>query len=250
MKWIYLSPHLDDAVYSCGGLIDDQTQSGEQVEIWSIMAGDPPAGELSSFARALHQRWGVKGNPVEIRRQEDRQACRLLGATPRHFPYPDCIYRRSAGKDSPLYAGEKDLFGGIHPQDQSLRGELSHQLGELLEDGARVVAPLGIGQHVDHLLVRSAVRDLKREIFYYADAPYRRQPQGVEILTILRKSADWMEIRFSLSQENIQHWAAAAVAFRSQLSTFWSHPEQLAEDLEALTGESRELSLWKSAEGD
>jgi LmbE family N-acetylglucosaminyl deacetylase len=250
MKWIYLSPHLDDAVYSCGGLIDNQTRSGEQVEIWSIMAGDPPAGELSSFARALHQRWGEEGNPVEIRRQEDRHACRLLGAHPRHFPYPDCIYRRSPEKDRPLYAGERDLFGGIHPRDQRLREELSHQLGELLEDGARVVAPLGIGPHVDHLLVRSAVRDLQRVVFYYADVPYRRQPQGVEILTILKKSADWVEMCYALSQDNIQQWAAAAVAYRSQLSTFWSHPEQLAEDLEALVGDCRELSLWKTAGED
>ncbi len=250
MKWIYLSPHLDDAVYSCGGLIDDQTRSGDQVEIWSIMAGDPPAGELSSFARALHQRWGAEGNPVEIRRREDQHACRLLGAHPRHFPYPDCIYRRSVGKNRPLYAGERDLFGGLHPQDQHLVGAISLQLKELLADGARVVAPLGIGQHVDHLLVRSAVRDLQREVFYYADVPYRRQPQGMEILSILRKSVDWVEMRYPLSQENIQHWAAAAVAYRSQLSTFWSHPEQLTEDLEDLAGESRELSLWKSAAED
>jgi len=42
MHWIYLSPHLDDAVLSCGGIIWQQVQSGHQVEIWTICAADPP----------------------------------------------------------------------------------------------------------------------------------------------------------------------------------------------------------------
>ena len=29
MRWIYLSPHFDDAVLSCGGLIWEQTHSGD-----------------------------------------------------------------------------------------------------------------------------------------------------------------------------------------------------------------------------
>jgi LmbE family N-acetylglucosaminyl deacetylase len=33
MRWIYLSPHFDDAVLSCGGLIFDQAQAGTPVEI-------------------------------------------------------------------------------------------------------------------------------------------------------------------------------------------------------------------------
>ena len=30
MRWIYLSPHLDDAVLSCGGLIFEQSRQGLQ----------------------------------------------------------------------------------------------------------------------------------------------------------------------------------------------------------------------------
>jgi len=39
MRWIYLSPHFDDAVLSCGGLIFDQTCGGTAVEIWTVFAG-------------------------------------------------------------------------------------------------------------------------------------------------------------------------------------------------------------------
>ncbi len=58
MRWIYISPHFDDAVLSCGGLIWEQTHSGIPVEIWTIMAGDPPLGaESTPLARQLHDRW-------------------------------------------------------------------------------------------------------------------------------------------------------------------------------------------------
>jgi len=59
MDWVFLSPHLDDAVLSCGGFIFELIQKGERVEICTICAGDPPPGELSPLAEMLHQRWGV-----------------------------------------------------------------------------------------------------------------------------------------------------------------------------------------------
>jgi LmbE family N-acetylglucosaminyl deacetylase len=50
MRWIYLSPHFDDAVLSCGGLIFEQARQGIPIEIWTIFAGNPPPGPLSMFA--------------------------------------------------------------------------------------------------------------------------------------------------------------------------------------------------------
>src|SRR5690606_25674008 len=47
MRWIYLSPHLDDAALSAGGWIYDQVQAGNSVEIWNLMCGLPPTTELS-----------------------------------------------------------------------------------------------------------------------------------------------------------------------------------------------------------
>ena len=41
MRWIYISPHLDDAVLSAGGLLYDQAQKGIPVEIWTVVCGYP-----------------------------------------------------------------------------------------------------------------------------------------------------------------------------------------------------------------
>jgi len=68
VKWIYLSPHLDDAALSCGGLLWEQSQAGDEVAVWSICAGDPPPGRLSPFARSLQARWGTGSRSAAERR--------------------------------------------------------------------------------------------------------------------------------------------------------------------------------------
>jgi hypothetical protein len=71
VPFIYLSPHLDDVTLSCGGLVWEQVQAGEQVEIWTICAGDPPPGALSPYAEELHHRWGYGIEAIAERRIED-----------------------------------------------------------------------------------------------------------------------------------------------------------------------------------
>ncbi len=68
MRWIYISPHLDDAVLSCGGLIREQTSTKTQVEIWTVFSGDPPAGSLSAFANFQHTQWGLGVEASSLRR--------------------------------------------------------------------------------------------------------------------------------------------------------------------------------------
>ena len=93
--WVYLSPHLDDAALSCGGLIWEQAQAGAAVSVWTVCAGDPPAGALSAFAEELHERWQTGREAVQLRRDEDRAACAHMQAAWRHLPIPDGIYRRA-----------------------------------------------------------------------------------------------------------------------------------------------------------
>src|SRR5215212_8855307 len=98
MRWIYLSPHLDDAVLSAGGLIYEQTRSGNAVEIWTFMCGYPPPGEVSPFAEQNHTQWGFPSaeEATSARRAEDQNAAAIIGAQVLHFDFLDCIYRRAA----------------------------------------------------------------------------------------------------------------------------------------------------------
>ena len=158
MRWIYISPHLDDAVLSAGGFIYEQTRAGNPIEIWTIVCGYPPPGELTPFAQLLHQQWGTgtAEETVRLRRGEDMQAISIVGAKAIHFDVPDCIYRRGPDGD-PLYL---DIFVQPHEAEAHLPDQIAQFIAPRLETDDRVICQLGIGGHVDHILVRQAAERL------------------------------------------------------------------------------------------
>jgi len=219
MDWIYLSPHLDDAALSAGGLIWEQTQAGQAVGIWTICAGDPPPGEFSPFASSLHARWGVGREAMEERRAEDIESCTRLGASYRHLDTPDCIYRRSPRTGAYLYASESALWVPVHPDERALIELLSDSLQSMLPPKAKLVSPLSIGDHVDHRLTRAVVEILARRaglpLYFYADYPYVRDVRFTDVLaTVPFKS-------IPISSEALLAWQDAIACHRSQISTFW-----------------------------
>ncbi len=241
MRWVYLSPHLDDVVLSCGGLIWEQLRAGEAVEIWTICAGDPPPGSLTPYALGLHERWQTGSSPVEERRHEDLRACQRLGAQTRHFNVPDCIYR-SLPDGSPVVMSDEELFQplkeGELPRVESLSRELAERSGS-----ARLVSPLAMGGHMDHRLTRAAAEAAGRPLWYYADFPYVMMNR-----LDLRAWAQpgWQDFRLPVSAEGLAAWQEAVAAYRSQISTFWGGEAEmrarLAEYLEQFEGGSMLLA--------
>src|SRR5512136_348491 len=127
MRWIYISPHFDDAVLSCGGLICEQTRRGTPVEIWTICAGEAPPGEISPLIQWCHFQWGMNSaeETVRLRSKEDDRAAHLLGAETCHFGIPDCIYRRSL-EGNLLYT--MDVFTPRHALEADLDKEIAAAL--------------------------------------------------------------------------------------------------------------------------
>jgi LmbE family N-acetylglucosaminyl deacetylase len=217
---IYLAPHLDDAVLSCGGRMAAQIGGGATVLIATIAAGDPPAGLLSPFAEAMHASWGLGPDAVARRRNEDRAACARLGADLVHLPLPDCIYRRTRAADAWRYSSRPDIFGAVHPEEEGdLLEEISRWL-DALPATARLVAPLGIGGHVDHQLVRRAAEASSRPITrYYAEQPYwARDPAALDAL---RAPPAWIEERVTLDDADLTAKLAAVAAYRSQAAKLY-----------------------------
>ena len=145
MNWIYLSPHLDDVALSAGGLLWEQARNGDQVQVWTLCAGDPALEPYSPFAETLHTRWRVGRDVVAIRRSEDVQSCAVLGADHRHFCLQDSIYRTSASTGAYLYTSESAIFGALHPDDNPIIEQLVHDLAKKIPNDARVVCPLTFG---------------------------------------------------------------------------------------------------------
>lgn len=241
MTWIFLSPHLDDAVLSCGGLIAELVRQGQIVEVWTICAGDPPPGHLSPLAESLHQRWETPENPVEIRRSEDRRACFLLGAGFRHFSIPDCIYRRNPVTGEPLIRENEDLFQPLPEVERPLAEDLRQQLAVSLPADSQVVSPLTLGGHIDHHLVRCAAEGLNHRLLWYADYPYaiRSSQDRTQWL-----QSGWVSIDFPISRESLSKWKAAIAAYHSQISTFWRSTEEMEASIEAYWESGGGSQLW------
>jgi LmbE family N-acetylglucosaminyl deacetylase len=228
---IYLSPHLDDAVLSCGGRIWQQAQAGEHVLVVTIFASPPASGApLSPLARELHTRWGHLADAVARRQQEDVAALALLGAEAMHWPYTDCIYRQASGGRF-LYASEEALWGKIHPAEQALVSELASQLAALPRgQDSTVHAPLGVGNHVDHQIVRHAAEASGPTLTYYEDFPYAQDPLAVQ--TALAQARGQAEL-VRLSEEALEAKIAAIACYGSQLSTFWTDLAEMATGVRA-----------------
>jgi len=247
MKIIYLSPHLDDAVFSCGGWIWDQVQRGLEVEIWTIFAGDPPPGDLSDLARSIHKSWKLTENVVETRREEDKEACRILGVEARYLPFPDCIYRFSQDGD-PYYQEGVDIFSGLDPREVDLIDMVSVALKEMLAEEGELIIPLAIGNHVDHEITRKAASRLGRCLSYYTDYPYARESEGKQIIRIMEKSREWQADQLQVSAMGMDFWWQAAQAYRSQISTFWEDEGDLRNEIGEFSRNLGGFRLWKAVE--
>ncbi len=241
MDWIYLSPHLDDVTLSVGGLVWEQINAGEKVGIWTICGGDPPPGDLSPFAAAIHHRWGVGAEAIRARRIEDIESCGVLQAAYSHFDLPDCIYRRSPQTGVHLYATEGSLWTPVHPDEEPLIQQLSVQIREKLSVGAKLVCPLTIGDHVDHRLTRAAAELVGVPLYYYADYPYSKD------IDFSDRVASYQEIKFSISSAGLTAWQQAIAAHRSQISTFWGNLKEMETAILSYYEQMGGIWLWKSA---
>jgi LmbE family N-acetylglucosaminyl deacetylase len=241
---IYLSPHPDDAVFSCGGMIHQQVQAGARVVVVTFCTGDPPAGPLSDFAQTLHDRWAPgthtpAGAIIAARRREDLAALSGLGAETVHLDVPDCIYRLNPATGLPLYASRSAIFGSLHPSEQSLIRRTAGKLSTLLHGFGRhhLYVPLGVGQHVDHQLTRRAAETAGGVYAYYEDYPYIAQesehwpgpgepgPHGRPLTAEL----------VYLAEPDLCARLDAMTRYESQFSTFWSSRDELDQAVRGFT---------------
>ncbi|KRB15087.1 PIG-L family deacetylase [Achromobacter sp. Root170] len=153
-----ISPHLDDAILSCAGLLAARPGS-TVVTVYTARA--PTPNLLTDWDRRCG--FANAAAAMECRLAEDREALRSVGATGKGLDFLDSQYTSTADEDAPL-----------------ITERLFYLLMRLAP--ATVVMPLGLF-HSDHVRVSDAalmIRDALPGVawFGYEDVPYRQQ-QGV-----------------------------------------------------------------------
>jgi LmbE family N-acetylglucosaminyl deacetylase len=240
MRWIYLSPHLDDAVLSAGGLIYEQARSGIPVEIWTFMCGYAPDEAVSPFAQLLHAQWGFSSaeETTGKRREEDKHAAAILGASVRHFDFLDCIYRRAPNGEW-LYT---DIYVPPHPADVELPSQIAEAISGCLQPNDVLVCQLSVGSHVDHVLVRQGAELLERSLRYDIDVPYIfYKPEELS-----PKSTGMEESIHTVSEAGLTSWKEAVLEYKSQLPVLgeaFTTPEKARESIHSYWSEHGGIRL-------
>ena len=223
---LLFSPHLDDAVFSCGGTIATLVRRGWRVVVATVFTRSvhPPTG----FALACQRDKGL-GDDVDymaLRRGEDADAVSMLGAQTLWLDLPEAPHRG--------YETAAALFNEFVFEDDvaaSLETILDRTMRELNPD--LLLAPAALGGHVDHRRVLDALIAVggDQAVAFWHDVPYViRNPDAVVVSPVL---ASLENIRLPIP-DTLDLKIDAAAAYRSQTGFQFGGDEQTAVALRQL----------------
>ena len=221
---LFLSPHLDDVAFSCGGIVAKLGRMGMRTVVATAFTASLPA---DGFALACQLDKGLAPDVdyMALRRAEDAVAMRILGAEARCIELPEAPHRG--------YGSAAELFGDRRDDDRidvTLGKALTRLLAEL--DPVLVLAPQGLGRHVDHIQTIRAVLDIVpiRLLGWYRDTPYAiREPAALPDPRTLPAH----DVAVRLERVELGRKIAAARAYTTQLMFQFGGPTRAGRSLRA-----------------
>lgn len=185
---LFLSAHLDDAVLSCGALMESVKRSSPVTvaTLFTAAACPPHTRAARSFLRQCDA--PTAAALFAERRAEDVEVLRSMGVDHVHLERTDALFRRrdmrgigswverllpEVGHRYPTYRFDI-AKGRVSRGDRAMIDDLAVRVGELVDrSGAGVVfCPVGVGRHVDHLITRTVGGRQRVDVVYYSDFPY------------------------------------------------------------------------------
>jgi LmbE family N-acetylglucosaminyl deacetylase len=243
-KWIFLSTHFDDVVLSAGGMVWELSHQGDEVEVWTICAGDPPADKpLPEYAQLLHSFWDIGDQVPVTRSQEDAACCQVLGVKAfRRYTIPDNIYRYHPCSDEPVIKENEDQFRPLEPEEAHLVPLVADFIRKNLPEDCELAAPLAIGSHRDHVLTRTAAEQVKEHIWSYADYPYLIY--GEHNLDVwIAPTAKQFSIE--ISPEGLMAWHDGFACHRSQIPLLFVDESDMRDSIEKYLCMGYGTTLWQ-----
>ncbi|GCE46482.1 LmbE family N-acetylglucosaminyl deacetylase [Thermosporothrix hazakensis] len=240
-RHIFLSPHYDDVVFSCGGTLGVQVSSGLRPLVITVFAGAPDASQpLSPLAQSVQRSmgFGPQTPPQEIqkiRQEEDTKAMELLQCDHLWLDYYDAPYRGNP----PLYTEEKVMIGGeVHQADAAIASQLAKDLMALHERLPDAVwyAPLAIGRHVDHQIVCSAADHLAQNgvpVYFYEDFPYVTRPGLLDAR--LKELSLPLEPTLVEMSEMLELRKEASATYATQINNNFASKEEMLDKIQHYT---------------
>ena len=239
---LFLSPHLDDVAFSCGGTLVQLARKGWQAHLVTVFTRSVPSPTGFALACQLDKGLGPDADYMALRREEDRQFAEKAGAADvRHLDLPEAPHRS--------YASAPELFADVRAEDDVGR-EIRERVEGLVADVRPDVlfAPQGIGGHVDHVQTIRAVLALNDPppVAWYRDAPYALRFPEAPPAAILPEGLTEKPVEISLALEGK---LGAIAAYATQLGfQFGGEREMRAALRDFATAEAHRCGLEGAAE--
>lgn len=193
---VVISPHLDDAVLSLGASIARLTRRGVRVDVLSVFGCDPSSTRAPS---GWDRRAGFanEGAAAAARREEDRVACHIVGASPR------------------VLDSRGGSYGGPGDADLTWRA-----IAEVVAGADVVLIPGFPLTNDDHrwLFTLLVERPLPADrVAVYAEQPYRYAARRAQPVTTPDSidSPRWASTGYGLRELRLKR--RAILAYRSQM---------------------------------
>lgn len=230
---LFLSPHLDDVAFSCGGTLLRWTGDPRwRVVLCTVFAAsvENPQG----FALRCQTDKGIAPelDYMALRRAEDTAFTCAAGVDEAwHWQHREAPHR---GYESP-----DALFDGVRPDDtvwQAVRDDLT-----ALDAACRpdvVFAPQGLGNHVDHLQVIRAVLGVYpagRGVCWYRDTPYAIREPGALPSAQLSSCRDTL-CRVAMPPDVLERKIAGCCLYASQIDFQFGGADGVREKLTVFHG--------------
>ena len=254
--YLFLSPHLDDVILSCGGMLYNLVQENATITIVTIFAGCPDFNKpFSDFARFQHEAWRTHNNPYRIRRNEDKDAFALYGLKPVWLDFLDCIYRGDA--NTWYYNDNEEIFHHIHQNETHFADTILAMLEKhvTIDDDTIVYSPVGLGHHVDHqLTVNVAIQLMEKckQVYFYQDYPYVEKLPNNHILQSLMQLRNlsweyqtWFNKVVTFSEEGLATKIKSIARYSSQISMLFGDNETMKNNVSSF---SRQIGQGQPAE--
>jgi LmbE family N-acetylglucosaminyl deacetylase len=204
---VVVSPHLDDAVFSLGAAIARASRSGAHMSVVTVFAGVPTSTVRAGW---WDEQAGFtsEGEAARARREEDRVACKVVGATPVWLPFSDATYERRVEED--------ELWAAVE---------------SAIEGAETVLIPGYPLEHVDHLIVSRLILGRgagTARLGLYVEQPYAKRrakrrawirpvaPDQLE--TVRGRELPWTYL--AAEPRDTRAKRRAALSYRSQIPLF------------------------------
>lgn len=223
-SFIFLSPHLDDAVFSCSLMMArllDRKKKMKVITFFTKVSGLPFTPQAKEFLRASG--YSDAGKLFKDREKEDIRAVEYFGGEVLHLDFIDAAWRKK--NNSPIYESDKDQFAGkIATDDEILIDKIASRIRSLIKTRKNplVLAPLGVGGHADHLIVREVATRLGYPVLFWEDFPYNIDKDAAN--KFFAESAGLHNF-FSLNIKGFAQKRKAIKFYRSQIQMHFPNGE-------------------------